>query len=206
MKTDGTIAMFRYWNALRGGREAPARLEIEPARIKSFLSNTFILEVGERHPARFRLAGTGVCAIFGCELRGQTLAQFWTKGERAALGGVEADVAGTGRPVCMMFSGSTLQDRSALFEMILLPLRAEDGGSRLLGSVEAIARPFWLGAHPVVTCRTQSLETIDPDTPRARVKAPPAAPEAPEPLDPTLRARKVRHLVVMDGGLTQTQR
>lgn len=70
MKQQGTIALFQYWNRLRGSRPAPQRSEIEPVDIKSLLADTFILESDARGEAIFRLAGTRLCATYGRELKG----------------------------------------------------------------------------------------------------------------------------------------
>ena len=56
MKLEGSIALFQYWNRLRGGRTAPLRTEIEPADIKAQLADAFILEKDARGEAVFRLA------------------------------------------------------------------------------------------------------------------------------------------------------
>jgi hypothetical protein len=70
MQQEATIALFQYWNRLRGGRPVPLRSEIEPADIKRLLADTFILEADGRDEAIFRLAGTRLCAVYGRELKG----------------------------------------------------------------------------------------------------------------------------------------
>ena len=70
MKQEGSLALFHYWNRLRGDRPAPKRTDIEPADIKTLLGDTFILERDTRGEAIFRLAGTRLCAIYGRELKG----------------------------------------------------------------------------------------------------------------------------------------
>jgi hypothetical protein len=68
MKQRTVQTLYGYWNALRAGRIAPRRLEIEPSRIGSILSETFMLERTDPATCRYRLAGTRLCEIFGFEL------------------------------------------------------------------------------------------------------------------------------------------
>ncbi len=37
--------LYSYWNARRGGRQAPFRSEIEPSDIRNLLADIFILDV-----------------------------------------------------------------------------------------------------------------------------------------------------------------
>src|SRR5690606_8611699 len=86
MMQDGSLALFQYWNRLRGGRTAPRRIEIEPADIKTLLADTFILERDARGRTVFRLAGTRLCATYGKELKGHSFPSLWA--------GKDQDMAG----------------------------------------------------------------------------------------------------------------
>ena len=77
--------LYGYWNALRAGRIAPRRLEIEPSRIGSILSETFMLERTDPATYHYRLAGTRLCEIFGFELRGTNLLDGWSEADRRRL-------------------------------------------------------------------------------------------------------------------------
>jgi hypothetical protein len=57
--------LYAYWDAVRNGRIAPRRSEIEPAKIASLLPQTFTAERTGLLGVRFRLAGTKICAQFG---------------------------------------------------------------------------------------------------------------------------------------------
>jgi hypothetical protein len=50
MKSVSSKRLYQYWQDLSGDRPAPERRDIEPAAIKSLLSDVFILEhrVGSR--------------------------------------------------------------------------------------------------------------------------------------------------------------
>ncbi len=56
MKHKTTQALFDYWNAMRAGRPAPRRSEIEPGDMRAILPYVFILERKDRDTYRFRLA------------------------------------------------------------------------------------------------------------------------------------------------------
>src|SRR5262245_50290325 len=82
-KTSKTL--FAYWDAVRGGHLAPRRFQIEPAKISSILSSTFMLERLNAGTYRYRLAGTLVCSLFGSELRGTNFLDGWTAEDNLSL-------------------------------------------------------------------------------------------------------------------------
>lgn len=128
MKHPATQALYAYWNEVRRDRRAPRRLEIQPARIGSFLLDTFILERAERNVFRFRLAGTRVAARFGTDLRSRDFLSCWSEGDRSLLEHHLSEITDLGR--VGLFTGelgSPLgQDLRAteapLFELLVLPL------------------------------------------------------------------------------------
>ena len=44
MENPNTQTLYRYWNELRAGRDAPGRSEVDPRRISGSLETMFILE------------------------------------------------------------------------------------------------------------------------------------------------------------------
>jgi len=63
-----------YWTALRGGRVAPAKSEIDPADIAPLLPYVFFAEaIGLPPDFRFRLAGSHLRDVTGNELTGKLL-------------------------------------------------------------------------------------------------------------------------------------
>jgi hypothetical protein len=206
MKLDGTIALFQYWNRLRAGRPAPKRTDVEPADIKSLLADTFILEKDTRGEAVFRLAGTRLCATYGRELKGFAFASLWTARDqrmvhRLAYGAFDAKSV-----VVMAVHGTSENGRRVFFELLMLPL---DGGlesPRCLGAAIAVERPFWLGADPIMETAIDSVRVVDPDREPMFLKSRPAIvvpPPAPSqaPLGEVPRAgKRIRHLIVLDGG------
>jgi len=209
MNLSGTIALFQYWNRLRDGRPAPRRTEIEPADIKTLLADTFILEKDTRGEAVFRLAGTRLCAVYGRELKGFSFPSLWREKDQRLVARLVHGVFRQKSVVSIGYEGFSRTGRSNKFELLALPL---DGGAahpRCLGIVSAAEKPFWLGADPIADALIDSIRVIDPDREplflnnRPAISVPTLAPselDGPQTISEFGRARRIRHLVVLDGG------
>lgn len=209
MKQQGSIELFQYWDRLRDGRPAPKRTEIEPADIKTLLADTFILEKDSRGTGVFRLAGTRLCATFGRELKGFAFSSLWMPKDERVVARLSEGAFLAKSVVVISFDGVSKGGRVNSFELLLLPL---DGGidhPRSLGAVTPLERPFWLGADPIAECHITSLRVVDPDREPLFLKNRPAVPVP--PLAPSLdgaderirigeQGRRIRHLLVFDGG------
>lgn len=209
MHLNGTIALFQYWNRLRDGRPAPRRTEVEPADIKTLLADTFILEKDTRGEAVFRLAGTRLCAIYGRELKGFSFPSLWREKDQRLVARLIHGVFRQQSVVLITYEGFSRAGRSIRFELLALPL---DGGAehpRCLGIISTAEKPFWLGADPITDALIDSIRDIDPDRDpiflgnRPAINVPSLAPtdlEGPRTIAEFGRARRIRHLVVLDGG------
>ena len=212
MKQDGSIALFHYWNRLRKGRPAPKRTEIEPADIKTLLTDTFILERDSRGEAVFRLAGTRLCAIYGRELKGFSFPSLWREKDQRLVARLACGVFETNSVVVIAFDGISRNKRSNPFEMVILPLDGGVDSPRCLGAMSAAQKPFWLGADPIVEAQVESVRVVDPDREpmflknRPAIDVPALSPsELPSPESDRRKAgsRRIRHLLVFDGGRGQ---
>jgi hypothetical protein len=212
MKQDGSIALFQYWNRLRAGRPAPKRTEIEPADIKALLSDTFILERDTRGEAVFRLAGTRICSTYGRELKGFSFPSLWRAKDQRLITRLARSVFEDDNVIVVAFDGISRNGRSNSFEMIALPLDGGVDNPRCVGAISAVQRPFWLGADPIVEAAVESMRVVDPDREPMFLKNRPAI-DVPA-LSPTdlpsgendgqpAQPRRIRHLVVLDGGRSQ---
>lgn len=209
MKQPGSIQLFQYWNRLRNGRPAPKRTEIEPADIKALLPDTFILEKDTGGKAVFRLAGTRLCAVYGRELKGFSFPSLWREQDQRLVARIAEGVFQTKTLAVLTFEACSRSRRTLAFEMLLLPL---DGGiehPRSLGIMSARDKPFWMGADPLVEGRIESVRVVDPDRepPFAgglqQIGLPAAIIDestASEARRVLRGARRIRHLVVLDGG------
>ncbi len=166
MKHEVSRELYNYWNALRRGRTAPERGEIDPAAIRHVLAYTFILEVspGAMSQARevtFRLSGTRLNALFQRDLKGRPFSEIWLPDgaglAETVLNAVLDDRAATVAGV----SGAPRGYEAEAFEMMLLPLRHHGKThARLLGCIGASAAPTWLGLYPIRGLVIQSFQHI----------------------------------------------
>ena len=209
MNQNGSITLFHYWNRLRDGRPAPKRSEVEPADIKALLADTFILERDTRGEAVFRLAGTRLCATYGRELKGFSFPSLWRGKDQRLVSRLIHGVFEQKSIVLITYEGFSRNGRSNHFELLALPLDGGVENPRCLGVISAAERPFWLGADPITDAVIDAIRVIDPDKDpmflknRPEIAVPSLAPlelDAPETFPALGRARRIRHLVVFDGG------
>ncbi|WP_054313092.1 PAS domain-containing protein [Mesorhizobium sp. 1M-11] len=209
MNLNGSIALFQYWNRLRHGRPAPRRTEVEPADIKALLADTFILEKDTRGEAVFRLAGTRLCATFGRELKGFSFPSLWREKDQRLVSRLMQGVFDQQSAVLVNYEGISRGGYSCRFELLALPLNGGAEHPRCLGVVNSAEKPFWLGADPMMDAAIESVRVIDPDKEmaalnnRTPIAAPSLAPTELEHANPSGAfggARRVRHLVVLEGG------
>ncbi|RWC41731.1 MAG: PAS domain-containing protein [Mesorhizobium sp.] len=207
MNQNGSITLFHYWNRLRDGRPAPKRSEVEPADIKSLLADTFILERDTRGQAVFRLAGTRLCASYGRELKGFSFPSLWREKDQRLVSRLIHGVFEQKSVVLISYEGFSRNGRSNKFELLALPLDGGVENPRSLGVISAVEKPFWLGADPITDALIDSIRVIDPEKEllnnRPAIDVPSLVPddlEAPETISALGRARRIRHLVVFDGG------
>jgi hypothetical protein len=158
MQQATTKKLYAYWNAIRNGRIAPKRFEVDPSKISELLRETFIVECSGASACRFRLAGTEVCQYFGRELRGEDLLSLWSPEDRRTISLTLETIIGKGAVGHGTFFGITESNRDAPFEFALMPL-AHTGLSlsHILGTITAIDRPFWIGAHPIAALELRDV-------------------------------------------------
>ncbi|PBC01966.1 PAS domain-containing protein [Mesorhizobium sp. WSM3860] len=208
MNQNGSITLFQYWNRLRDGRPAPKRSEVEPADIKTLLADTFILERDTRGEAVFRLAGTRLCAYYGRELKGFSFPSLWREKDQRLMSRLIHGVFDQKSVLLLTYEGFSRNGRSCKFELLALPLDGVES-PRCLGIVSAADRPFWLGADPLADALIDAIRVIDPEKEpmflknRPAIDVPSLVPtefDAPETISALGRVRRIRHLVVFDGG------
>lgn len=128
-----------YWEALRDGRAAPCRSEVDPRGIERVLEHAFILERIAPQVARFRLAGMHLNDFLGMEVRGMPFCALFTAAARAEVGMILDSVFSGPRTAELAISGESGIGRPALEgRIVLLPLRSDLGDiSRALGCLVA---------------------------------------------------------------------
>jgi hypothetical protein len=117
--------------------------------IKRILADSFVLSVEPGEDPLFRVAGTRICALFGRELREAGFAGIW-RDEHA--GQIRELVALAAEEEIGVLAGARTEANEELhcsFEMLVLPLSHRGrSGRRMLGSLVAMERPYWLGIWP----------------------------------------------------------
>lgn len=156
--------LYEYWDAVRAGRLAPRRLEIEPSAIATLLADTFMLERLAGDALQFRLAGTRICLAYGRELRGEDFLAAFADADRAVLRRDLAKVLEHG--AIMKIAKLAVADTRLVCEMetILLPLvHAGNSIGRVLGASLPVERPAWLGHHEIKRLKLITHEVVWPD-------------------------------------------
>ena len=182
MKHKTISALFDYWNAKRAGRPAPLRSEINPGEIRSILPHVFILERENDTSYRFRLAGTGLCSVYGMEFRNHNLLSMWQEDCLETLRDALDEVTRNAAVSIVEYTASTNEHREATFEMILLPL-AQDNSviSRVIGAAVPVDDLPWIGSHLLARQWIDRLQILSPDQMPRRERAPEAARRNPAP-------------------------
>jgi hypothetical protein len=193
MRHAGSQKLYEYWNALRAGRPAPERSEIEPSDIRAILGDTFILEVSMQfRTVSFRLAGTRLCAAYGRELKGLGYLALWSEDDNYEIARAIARVYRDNAPMLLSYTGTAVTERSVEYEAVILPLApAADGNARVLGIATPRTTPYWMGADPLVSNQLRNCRPIEPSA---------AADVMPVELATAPASRRFGHLTVLDGG------
>ena len=123
MKHATTREVFAYWDNCRGTRPAPERSDIEPGAIRTVLCDTFILTFDRKAGHPFRLAGTRLCALMGCELKGEPFRRSVARTTAAARSRAFCKPSPT-KPSASSpsVSGETESGHTIDLELLLLPL------------------------------------------------------------------------------------
>jgi hypothetical protein len=124
MKHPSNREFYSYWDDKRGGARAPDRSEIEPAAVRELLGDIFVLsyDAAAGHP--FRVAGTRLCALLGCDLKNRSFAALFAADGRSEIQEIVAVVA---EEMLAAVAGitATAEDGSlAHLELLLLPFNA----------------------------------------------------------------------------------
>jgi hypothetical protein len=215
MKHGASRELYEYWNRLRGAERAPLRSAIEPSDLRRVLADTFILEVAGREQYQVRLAGTRVWTIYCREIKGTNMLDLWQADDRSAMATLAAAVSEDGAAAVVTAAARTGRGQEIACEMLMLPLRHGSAApyDRIVGSMAALERPYWLGIEPVVTQSITSLRLIWPDEVpsflRRRTDRPAglttpagtlATPGGSLATLPIANSRRHGHLYVVDGG------
>jgi hypothetical protein len=124
MKHPSTREFFTYWNEKRADARAPDRTEIEPSAVRHLLGDIFVLSYDAALGYPFRVAGTRVCALLGCDLKDQSFSSLFAPGARREFEDIIAVVTEEMVPAVAGISATAQDGSPAHLELLLLPFNA----------------------------------------------------------------------------------
>src|SRR5690606_33559346 len=153
-----------------------------------------------------------LCTTNGGELKGLSFTSLWAGRDQALIDRLVRSVFDASHVIVVAFDGRSKSGRANPFEMVILPLNGGVDSPRCIGAISPVRKPFWLGADPIVEAAVESVRVVDPDQ-EAMVLGDRAAIDVPA-LSPieldgagigenTNAPRRIRHLVVLDGGRSE---
>jgi hypothetical protein len=168
-----SMELYAHWNALRGGRTAPERNEIEPGAIRSVLADTFLLEFDAGGEFPLRISGSRVNALFLRELRGLSFLKLWRASDRSEIVSVLRRVADKAQPYLLGAEARPSGLPPLAIEVTLLPLRHKGSThSRVLGSLAADAGADWFGFVGSGPATLTSVKAVSPSAPAPALATP----------------------------------
>jgi hypothetical protein len=121
MKHPSSREFFAYWDAKRAGARAPDRSEIEPGAVRELLGDIFVLSYDATTGHPFRVAGTRVCALLGCDLKDRSFSALFAPGDRREIEGIIAVVSEEMLAAVAGISATAEDGSPAHLELLLLP-------------------------------------------------------------------------------------
>ena len=121
MKHPSSREFYGYWDAKRGDARAPDRSEIEPGAVRELLGDIFVLSYDASTGYPFRVAGTRVCALLGCDLKDRSFSALFKPDGRREIEEIVAVVAEEMLAAVAGNIATTEDGSTALLELLLLP-------------------------------------------------------------------------------------
>jgi len=120
-------AFYAYWDGKRRGNELPARADIDPLEMVSFLPGIVLIDVvADARRFVYRLVGTREVAIRGRDPTGKSVAEGFYGASAAASMASYQDVVARRAPRLERREFTTPDGRYGREQVILLPL-SDDG-------------------------------------------------------------------------------
>jgi hypothetical protein len=124
MKHPSSRAFFAYWDKKRGTARAPDRSDIDPAHVRELLGDIFVLSCEPKLGFPFRVAGTRVCALAGCDLKDQSFVALFSEASRREIEEIATIVADETLGAIAGVTAAREDGSKAHLELLLLPFNA----------------------------------------------------------------------------------
>jgi hypothetical protein len=121
MKHPSSREFFAYWDDKRGAARAPDRSEIEPSAVRELLGDIFVLSYEAASGYPFRVAGTRVCALLGCDLKDKSFSARFAPQARREIEDIIAVVAEEMLAAVAGITAIAEDGSPAHLELLLLP-------------------------------------------------------------------------------------
>ena len=121
MKHPSSKEFFAYWDDRRGDARAPERSDIEPGPLRELLGDIFVLSYDKPAGFPFRVAGTRVCALLACDLKGQAFPMLFAPDNRRDIEEIVTVVAEELLAAVAGVTAVTEDGRKVQLELLLLP-------------------------------------------------------------------------------------
>ncbi|MCK1336303.1 PAS domain-containing protein [Bradyrhizobium sp. 38] len=124
MKHPSNREFFAYWDQKRGTERAPDRADIDPAAVRGLLGDIFVLSCEPNLGFPFRVAGTRVCALAGCDLKDASFAALFNEANRREIEEITTVVADESLGAIAGITATREDGSKAHLELLLLPFNA----------------------------------------------------------------------------------
>jgi hypothetical protein len=124
MKHPSSREFFAYWDKKRAGAPAPERSDFEPEAIRELLGDVFVLSYDAAAGYPFRVAGTRVCALLGCDLKDHSFSALFAVEARREIEEIIAVVSEEMMAAVAGISATCNDGSTAHLELLLLPFNA----------------------------------------------------------------------------------
>lgn len=212
MRLTNTRMALDYWMTLFTGAgnrpyrdqpiKWPERSAIMPSQCPTLLGDMFILDLTGIEPT-YRLAGTRLCSLFGAELRDRPFAKAYRTADRNVVSGWADQLHNEKAIVLLCSRAANKAGETVVLETLLMPLN--NGGhpnERLLGVTVPAADPYWKGTVPVDELTLLTARSQKPWRDLTSLQEPALSPVEFGQVPDRPAMRKVRHLGVLEGGLS----
>ncbi|MCA3555812.1 PAS domain-containing protein [Aestuariivirga sp.] len=162
----GVRLLLGHWLALKGGRPAPSRGDLDLRQLRRQAPWLFILAPGSG-PDRYiyRLAGTGICEFMRHEITGTGFLAGWGRVERAAILRALGDVTGKLQPAHFRIRYLTDRGQKIGADMLALPMTARDGEAvHVLGGIYPHGSPELWSHDRLAPCDLAAIRLFGGNT------------------------------------------
>src|SRR3954467_13277041 len=121
MKHPSSREFFAYWDEKRGLARAPDRSEMEPGAVRELLGDIFVLSYDPSAGYPFRVAGTRVCALLGCDQKGKRFSALFKPESRREIEDIIGVVAEEMLAAVAGITATSQDGAVAHLELLLLP-------------------------------------------------------------------------------------